>query len=178
MPFDGATLVNSPRSLLQTAALASGLHPIDPSELERHRAEQLRKHPPGWLYQHSTAVQRFQMVLLMATPVMLALLLELDLKSLGAGLASLFVATAMAPAFLRIKGPAEWKERLEPRLRDVPPPIRAKAVQLKREVPQVRFFVGELFQDRIKLDPYLIAEYQGEYLVLGIWDGETVISSA
>ena len=178
MPFDGATLVNSPRSLLQTAALTSGLNPIDPSDLERHKAEQLGRHPPGWLYLHSTAVQRFQMVLLLATPIVLALLLELDLRSLGAVLAGLFVATAMVPAFVRMKGSAEWRERLEPRLRDVPPPIRAKAVQLKREVPQVRFFVGELFQDQIKLDPYLIAEYRGEYLVLGIWDGERVISSA
>jgi len=118
------------------------------------------------------------MALPMAAPVVLGLLLELDLTLLGTGLAGLFVAIAMTPAFVRVKGPAEWKERLEPRLRDVPSSIRVKALLLKREVPQMRFFVGELFQQQTKLDPYLVAEYQGERLVLGIWDGEQVIISA
>jgi hypothetical protein len=178
MPFDGATLVNSPRTFLQAAALASGLNPIASSELERHKAKQLEEHPPGWFYRHSTGIQRMQMALLMAAPVMIGFLLELDLKSLGTALAGLLVVTAMAPAFVRVKGPAEWKERLEPSLRDVPPSIRAKAFLLKREAPELRFLVGELFQQQTKLDPYLVAEYQGEHLVLGIWDGETVISTA
>jgi hypothetical protein len=38
--------------------------------------------------------------------------------------------------------------------------------------------LGELIQDRITLDPYLVAEYGEDRAVLGIWDGDTLIAPA
>jgi len=178
MPLDGATLTKSPQNILQAAALLSGLRPIEPRVLDRHKAEQVRQHPPGWLYRNRILVQWMQMNLVMTAPVILAILLEFDFTTLGPALASMLFALAITPVLIPIKGRAEWKEELDNEFRHVPHSIRDKAFLLKQNVPEVKFYVGELLQDRVKLDPYLVAVFEREYLVLGIWDRDTVIAAA
>ena len=60
----------------------------------------------------------------------------------------------------------------------IPASIRGFAHTVKREFPPARLIIGELRQDTVVLDPYLIAEYGDDRVVLGIWDGEQVIACA
>ena len=58
----------------------------------------------------------------------------------------------------------------------VHPKIRQSAACLQEWLPGLSFKLGELVQDRVVLDPYLIAEYRDEWAVLGIWDGQRIIA--
>ncbi len=60
----------------------------------------------------------------------------------------------------------------------IPTAIRGVAYATKREFPPARLILGELRQDTVVLDPYLIAEYGDDRVVLGIWDGAEVIACA
>jgi len=80
--------------------------------------------------------------------------------------------------FFPVKGPARWRERPTEDLNEVPAVIRQSAEQLQRRLPGVGFVAGELYQERVRLDPYLVAEYGNARVVLGIWDGDQVIACA
>lgn len=79
-----------------------------------------------------------------------------------------------------IKGPAQWRERVIFDLREhqAPAAIREAALRLQDRLPEIRLVVGELVQDRVTLDPYLLAEHGDARAVLGIWDGDQVIACA
>ena len=64
------------------------------------------------------------------------------------------------------------------RPKQVHPVIRESALRLQEKLPGVKFKLGELIQDRVTLDPHLIAEYDGEQAVLGIWEGEKLIAGS
>ena len=69
--------------------------------------------------------------------------------------------------------PGDWLEAQR-----VPPSIAAPARLLLRDLPGATLTLGELVQDAVVLDPYLLLEYQGERICLGIWDDDLVIASA
>ena len=176
MPFDGAGL--TPRQMLESAALADGIGIVDLGFLEAHKADQIGRHPPGWLYRHAFAVRFGQSFLLIGGAVALDLLGASGATALGIAVALLAFGLAVAPLFLATRGPARWEERLDWDLRQAHPAVRESALRLKQNLPQVRFFTGELFQERVKLDPYLVAEYRGARILLGIWDDERLIFRA
>lgn len=158
--------------------LASRLNPIDPAFLTRHKMEQIRRNPAGWAYRHQQAVALAQVAVLLGSVSLFIMLLSLHQVPWGfvAGATMFTVGSSML--FLPAKGPAQWRERAGDDLSDMPPIIREAAERLERHLPSVRFVVGELFQERVKLDPYLIAEYGNARVVLGIWDGDEVIACA
>lgn len=178
MPFDGASFALSDDDVLETAIIASGLEPIGPCLLERHKAEQVRRHPPGWAYRHQQAVALGQVAVLLASVSLFVFLLSADLIPWGVAAGLTMFALGSAALFVPVTGPARWRERAAEDLREVPLEIRKSAEQLQRRLPAVGFVVGELYQDRIRLDPYLVAEYGGARVVLGIWDGDNVIACA
>jgi hypothetical protein len=175
MPFDAA---RSPQDILETALAASGLEHVDLARLEAHKLEQVRCHPAGWLYRHALAVQVSQSWLLLSGIVALGLLGAHELTSWGIAVAAATFLLALAPLLVPTRGPARWRERLTWDFRIVHPAVAERALRLKRQFPDVRFFLGELYQDRVKLDPYLVAEYRGARVVVGIWDGERLIAIA
>ncbi len=164
MPFDGATFTLSPQDVLEGALSASGRAAVDPHILYRHKAEQVQRHPAGWAYRHQQAVALAQVAVLLASIAVFVSLLSAHQVPWGfvGGLAMFALGSSLL--FVPVKGPAHWRER----------PIE----DLRRRVPGVDFIVGELYQERIKLDPYLVAEYRRGRVVLGIWDGERVIACA
>jgi hypothetical protein len=178
MPFDGATLAFSAQDVLEQAMYASGLDPVPPGLLERHKAEQIRCHPAGWAYRHQQTIALTQVAVLLASVGLFVVMLSAHEVpwGLSGGLAMFGLASSVL--FFPIKGPAEWRERTSDELRQVPPAIRESAELLRQRLPGVGFVVGELFQDRIRLDPYLVAEYGEARVVLGIWDGDQVIACA
>lgn len=175
MPFDGTP---SPHDTLDTAVVASGLERLDLAMLEAHKLEQVRCHPPGWLYRHALAVQVSQSWLLLSGVMAAGLFGANGLTGLAITVVMASFLLAIAPLFVPTRGPARWRERLTWDFRAVHPAVAERALALKRQFPEARFFLGELYQDRVKLDPYLVAEYRGARVVVGIWDGERLIRIA
>ncbi len=178
MPFDGSQLVLPARSLLQAAMSEAGLAPIDAAFLDEHKARQVREHPPGWIYRHSHILLPVQALVLLAGLASYGLLCSINQAIWGLGVGLVTFGLAVASLSMRVRGPAQWQERPEDDLLAVPPEVRAAAERLKDVLPETEFIIGELFQDRIRLDPYLLAEYRGARVVLGIWDGDRLIACA
>jgi hypothetical protein len=178
MPFDGANRASTAQELLEAAMSAGGLRLIDPSILDDYKAEQVRRHSPSWIYRHRGGVQLAQAVALMAGLVSFITLFSSDRYAWGLGVAMLTFGLAVAPMLVPVRGPARWKIRVDVDFRTLPAEIRDAALRLQAQLPGVGFRLGELFQDRVNLDPYLIADYRGAQAVLGIWEGERVIACA
>ena len=122
------------------------------------------------------AVQIASITLLSLGTVAGAGLFILINAALGVGLWLFTLAFAIAQSAITVRGPALWRERAIMNLDVVHPAIRAAARRLQKRLPGVSFQLGELTQDRVTLDPYLIAEYGNERAILGIWDGDRLIS--
>lgn len=178
MPFDGANFVLSPRETLASALSRSGLEPVEPRLLACHMAEQVRRHPAGWAYRHQRAVELVQVAVLVAGVVSFVALFSANRVAWGAAAALAAFSFGILPMLVPAKGPARWRERIADDLDEVPMEIREGALQLQRRLPGIGFVVGELYQDRIRLDPYLVAEFGDGRVVLGIWDGDVVIARA
>ena len=178
MPLDGVNFVFSPQDLLEDALLASGLRPIEPRFLDQHKLQQIRRHPASWAYRHRHSIELAQLIVLVAGIVAFFVLFSANRFGWATAAGALAFAAAVLPILVPLKAPARWWERYAPDLDGVPGGIRDAARRLQHQLPDVRFRVGELYQDRIKLDPYLIAEYGGNRIVLGIWDGDEVIACA
>jgi hypothetical protein len=183
MPFDGVNLgaeklLLSPQATLESALSASGLKPVEPGLLARHMAEQVRRHPPGWAYRHQRAVELAQVAVLVAGVVAFVGLFSADRVIWGAAAALAAFGTGILPMLVPTSGPAWWREREIDDLREVPAEIRERALRLQRRLPELSYTVGELYQDRVRLDPYLLVEYGEARAILGIWDGDEVIACA
>jgi hypothetical protein len=60
----------------------------------------------------------------------------------------------------------------------VPMRIARLARDLHREAPGSAMILGELLQQQVVLDPYLLIVYGNERICLGIWDGRRIIAAA
>lgn len=178
MPFDGANFALSEHDLLDSAVYESGLNPIDMRFLDRHKAEQIRRHPPGWAYLHQQVFALAQVALLLASVGLFVVLLSAREVPFGFVAGLVMFGLGSSALFFPVKGPAQWRERPTEDLNEVPAVIRRSAEQLQRRLPGVGFVVGELYQERVRLDPYLVAEYGSARVVLGIWDDDQVIARA
>ena len=178
MPFDGASFSVSEHKRLQSATFASGLKPIDPGFLARHKTEQIRRNPASWAYRHQQAVALAQVAVLLASVSLFVILLSLHQVPWGFVAGVTMFALGSTVLFFPVKGPAQWREREIDDFSAMPPAIRESAERLESRLPSVGFVVGELFQEKIKLDPYLVAEYGNARVILGIWDGDQVIACA
>jgi hypothetical protein len=176
MPFDGTKLAPSAEDALALACAVSGLTAIDPAALERHKAEQIERHPPGWMYQHGKAVVLAQGLLLLIAAGSFCALSSSGQSACGVTIGLVTLGLMLLPMFLAVRGPAQWRERAADGLDEVHPAVRERALRLTRQLDDVGFALGELVQDRVTLDPYLVADYRGARAVLGIWDGETLIA--
>jgi hypothetical protein len=82
----------------------------------------------------------------------------------------------------RVSAGASWEEHwVAPEVLaalGVPSRIASMARALCREAPGAILILGELKQQEVVLDPYLLLERDGECVCLGIWDGDRIIASA
>ncbi len=178
MPFDGSQRVLPAHQLLHAAISEAGLTPLDTAFLDEHKARQLREHPPGWIYRHRAVLLPAQALALLTGVAAYGLLCSTGYCIWGLAVGLLTFCLTIASLSLRVRGPAHWQERKAGSLRTVHPALRSAAERLKDAIPETEFVVGELFQDHVQLDPYLLAEYRGARVVLGIWEGEKLIASA
>ena len=82
----------------------------------------------------------------------------------------------------RVRAGSHWEERWVPVdwLRDlgVPEPIALLARELYRRVPGSALILGELKQEYVVLDPYLLLDCDGTQVCLGIWDDGGIVACA
>jgi hypothetical protein len=184
MPFDAA-LANPPS--LSEALARRGLIPVGWEFLAEHKQDQVRRHGPEFLYRHQ-ALMPIALMLTVAGMAATGPLLQETARQheflpwcISLGWMGLF-AGLVCMGLRRVRAGAHWEERwihvnwLQ-RL-DVPEPIAALARDLSREVPGSTLTLGELVQEEVVLDPYLIIECGAERVCLGIWEDGRIVACA
>jgi len=176
MPFDGQNAALTIPDSLRAALIESAVETIEPLVLDAHKAQELRRHPASWFYRNRVALQIARLVLMLSVFAAVLALASVEQPVMGLVLAVVLLGAVIAQSTIPVRGPAVWQERAIKDLGAVHPAVRASARRLQERLPGVSFRLGELIQDRVTLDPYLIAEYATERAVLGIWDDDRLIS--
>lgn len=186
MPFDALVAPEQPTSLPDMLARL-GVTPVSLETLEAHKQAQLERFAPSFWYRHQ--------------PLLPAALLG----SVGCMAATGGVTQQMIPGgspvsgwvtlgwmcviglligagVFRVRAGSHWEERWVPADwlpgLGVPEPIALLARELCRQVPGAALILGELKQEHVVLDPYLLLDCDGMQVCLGIWDDGTIIASA
>jgi hypothetical protein len=178
MPLDGSNFVIPAQQMLDAAATAAGIEPLSPDFLDRHKHEQLRLHPASLAYRHHRPIELALAIILVTGVIGFFVLFSAQLPIAGCASGAIGLLAAVGPMLVPVRGPSRWRERIATDLLEVHPAVREKARALRQHFPDADFVVGELFQERVKLDPYLVAEFYGGRIVLGIWDGDRLIACA
>ncbi len=81
----------------------------------------------------------------------------------------------------RVSAGARWEERYvaAESLEElgVPPAIADLGQTLQRDVVGSVLVLGELLQEQVVLDPYLLLDCSGQRVCLGIWDGPRIVAA-
>ena len=82
----------------------------------------------------------------------------------------------------RVRAGSHWEERWVPadwlNGLGVPEPIARLGREMTWKLPGSALVLGELKEEYVVLDPYLLLECDGEQVCLGIWDGEEIVAFA
>jgi len=185
MPLD-ALLAPARPQLLGEVLADHGVEPVPLPALDAHKRTQVERFAPSFWHQHHAWL-----------PV--GLIGSAGCMALTGGLANRMMAGTVLPSWLslfwlsvitllivfgvfRVSAGARWLER--PVAADalgelgVPQPIACLARDLNRDAAGSTLILGELVQEQVVLDPYLLLECGGIRVCLGIWDGRRVIASA
>jgi hypothetical protein len=163
------------------------IKPVDWSTLAAHKAAQLRQFGPTFWYRHQTALG-------------VTLIASIGGMALTAGAAnSMMLPSSWIPMWISMgwmclvaglivsgvfnaRAGSYWDERWLPidRLEaaGVPEPIAAMARSLHREMPGSTVVLGELIEESVVIDPYLLLVLGHERVCIGVWDDEGIIASA
>jgi hypothetical protein len=185
MPFDMLSGSVRPRPLAELLA-DSEATPVPLEALAAHKQAQLMRHAPSFWHQHQSWL-----------PV--GLIGSVGCMAASGGLANGALPGSLLPSWLslfwlsvmtllivfgvfRVSAGAYWEERVvtaDALLElGVPRRIALLARDLERHTDGSRLLLGELLQQEVVLDPYLLFECNGERICLGIWDGDRIIAAA
>ena len=185
MPFDA--LLTPPRSRTLGEVLDDlAARPVPLEALAAHKQMQLERFAPSFWHQHQTWLP----VGLIGSVVCMAMSGGITNGMMPGSLVpswlSLFWLGVMALLIVfgvfRVSAGARWEERCVDAAMltelGVPPAIARLARDLHEEAPGAALILGELLQQEVVLDPYLLLECAGERICLGIWDGRRIIATA
>jgi hypothetical protein len=185
MPFD-ALVAHARSKSLADALQDQGVLPVTTQTLAEHKRAQLEKFRPGFWHQHQTWL-----------PV--GLIGSVGCMAASGGFANRIMPSSGLPSWLALawmcvvallvlfgvfRGHAgsHWEERWVAggwlRGLGVPEAIASVALGLHRELPGSALILGELIQEDVVLDPYLLLVQDGEAVCLGIWDAGRIIACA
>jgi hypothetical protein len=185
MPFDALLAPPRPR-LLAELLDDHGAMPVPLEALAAHKRAQLERFAPSFWHQHQTwlPVGLMGSVACMATSGGIAngmlpgSLLPSWLSLFWLGVMTLLIVFGV----FRVSAGARWEERSvaaeELAASGVPARIARLGCALQRGSPDTTLVLGELLQEQVVLDPYLLVQRGNECVCLGIWDGERIIASA
>lgn len=184
MPFDALLAPARPRLLVEIVE-EYGTTPVPLEALAAHKQAQLERFAPSFWHQHQTWL-----------PV--GLIGSVFCMAMSGGIANGMLPGSLLPSWLslfwlgvmtllivfgvfRVSAGARWEERVvaaEMLIElGVPAPIAILARDLRREARGSVLILGELLQQDVVLDPYLLLECGDERICLGIWDGRRIIAS-
>lgn len=180
MPFD--VLVN-PSFTLADHLHVLGIRPIPMEQLDAYKAEQVRLHPKHFLLRRWTFAVTFAVYMVgsiyHAEPLKIVGAPWWAWLMVGFGCAGMalvmttvtymLVSMYLSSAGLKVKTQAFWREKTA-FLPAVPQDIRAIARKIDANMIDATWQIGELIQDEIVIDPYLLVQYKGETACIGIWD--------
>ena len=186
MPFD-ALVAPAPQKLLAEEVADCGVLPVSPATLVEHQQAQLERFAPSFWYRHQALLPA-------------ALLGSVGGMAFSGGLAQRVadggsplscwltlswmgvIMLLLGAGVFRVRAGSHWEERWVPAVwlkgLGVPEPIAALARDLNRNIPGAALVLGELVEDHVVLDPYLVLERDGERVCLGIWDDSGIIAVA
>jgi hypothetical protein len=175
MPFDALLAPQRPRLLAEILA-DCGITPVPMETLGAHRQAQLEHFAPSFWHHHQTWLP----VGLIGSVVCMAL------SGGTSSWLSLFWLSVMTLLIVfgvfRVSAGARWEERVvEPGSLielGVPLGVARLARELQGQADGSELILGELLQEQVELDPYLVLRYRGERVCLGIWDGRRVLAAA
>ncbi len=185
MPFDALLAPVRHRSLAELLD-EHGATPVPLELLVAHKRAQLERFAPSFWHQHQTWLP-------------IGLVGSVGCMAASGGLANHLVPGSLLPSWLslgwlsvigllilfgvfRVSAGAAWQERaIATELLGqvgVPSEIARLGRILCRNVPDATLIIGELVQEQVVLDPYLLLECNGQRICLGIWDGATILAAA
>ena len=186
MPFDA--LVAPAQPLLLSDVIADrGIAPVSQEVLAAHKQAQLDRFAPSFWYRHQPVLPAALLgsVACMAVSGGLSQRMMEDGSAVSGWLTLAWmsvIAMLIGAGVFRVRAGSHWEERWVPvewlRGLGVPEPIAALAREAYREVPGTAIILGELKQEHVVLDPYLLVERDGEQVCLGIWEGDTIVACA
>lgn len=185
MPFD-ALVAPAPQKLLDEELADHGIIPVSLVTLTAHQQAQLERFAPSFWYRHQALLPA-------------ALLGSVGGMAFSGGVAQRVVDGSPLSCWLtlswmgvimlllgagvfRVRAGSHWEERWVSAVwlkeLGVPEPIAALARDLNRSIPGAMLILGELIEDHVVLDPYLVLERDGERVCLGIWDDAGIVALA
>jgi len=186
MPFDALVVPVQPKMLSEVLS-DNGVTPISLELLEAHKQAQLERFAPSFWYRHQPLLPA-------------ALLGSVGCMAASGGMTQhvmpggspvsgwltlawmCVIALLIGAGVFRVRAGSHWQERWVaadwlPEL-GVPQPIALLARDLCREVPGSALILGELVQEHVVLDPYLLLDCDGALVCLGIWDEGRIVACA
>jgi hypothetical protein len=172
MPFDGlvkADAVDLNRRSIDGVLASLGIQPVPHAVLERHKAEQVKRHPASFFHRHPSMHRLSILAGSIGSIASAFMFMSYNFVTSPGSIASLtalltcLAATAELALFARIKRPAVWIETLASfdtgqARATVPASILNLVDQIGNASGEVRFAVGTLYQEHVVIDPYIIAE--------------------
>lgn len=185
MPFDAFVALERQKPLREILA-DQGIEPVSLETLAAHKQAQVRRFGPSFWYRHQAMVPTALLGSVAGMAANVGLVQQIGSGSSWCCALILgwmcIIAMLIGVGVVRVRAGSHWEERWAPIgwLDDlgVPKRIANVARAACRETPGSTLIMGELVQERVILDPYLLLERGGELICLGIWDDRQIIACA
>lgn len=185
MPFDALVAPVRQKSLCEILE-DQGIRPVSLEALAAHKQAQVERFAPSFWYRHQALLPTALLGSVAGMAASGGLAQQLGHGSPWPSVLTLgwmcVIAMLIGAGVFRVRAGSHWEERWVPVswLDDlgVPEPIARLARSLYRETPGSALILGELIQEEVVLDPYLLLERDGEMVCLGVWEEGCVIACA
>lgn len=185
MPFDALVAPSREKSLREILA-DQGIRPVSLESLTAHKQAQVERFAPSFWYRHQALLPTALLGSVAGMAASGGLAQQIGHGSPWPSILTLgwmcVIAMLIGAGVFRVRAGSHWEERWVPVgwLEDlgVPERIATVARTMYRETPGSALIMGELIQEEVVLDPYLLLERDGEMVCLGIWEDDHIVACA
>lgn len=185
MPFDALVAPVRQKSLREILA-DQGIEPVSLESLAAHKQAQVERFAPSFWYRHQALLPTALLGSVAGMAASGGLAQQIGHGSPWPSILTLgwmcVIAMLIGAGVFRVRAGSHWEERWVPVgwLDDlgVPERIAEVARTAYRETPGSALIMGELIQEEVVLDPYLLLERDGEIVCLGIWEDGHIVACA
>ena len=185
MPFD-ALVAPARQTSLREILADHGVSPVPLEALAAHKQAQVESFASSFWFRHQTLLPTALLGSVAGMAASGGMAQQIGSGSVWPSVLTLgwmcVIAMLIGAGVFRVRAGSHWEERWVPVgwLDDleVPEPIAALARTVHGEAPGSALIMGELIQEQVVLDPYLLLERDGELVCLGIWEGGRIVACA